>query len=138
MTESIRHDWSKHEVEELFELPFADLVFRAQSAHREYFDPNSVQLSTLLSIKTGGCPEDCKYCPQSVHYDTGVDAHALLPLDHVLSAARTAKSRGATRFCMGAAWRSPTNRQVDRVATLVSAVKDEGLGGGRMCNARHA
>lgn len=127
MTESIRHDWSKHEVEKLFELPFADLVFRAQSAHREYFDPNSVQLSTLLSIKTGGCPEDCKYCPQSVHYDTGVDAHALLPIDHVLSAARNAKSRGATRFCMGAAWRSPTNRQVDRVATLVSAVKEEGL-----------
>ncbi|MYD44720.1 MAG: biotin synthase BioB [Gammaproteobacteria bacterium] len=102
-------------------------MFEAQTVHRQHFDPNKVQLSTLLSIKTGGCPEDCKYCPQSVHYDTGLAAQALMPIDEVLQAARNAKAAGASRFCMGAAWRSPTNRQVHQVATLVRAVNDEGL-----------
>ena len=102
-------------------------MFEAQTVHRRYFDPNKVQLSTLLSIKTGGCPEDCKYCPQSVHYDTGLDVHGLLPLEDVVQAARNAKADGASRFCMGAAWRSPTGRQVEQVAKLVQAVNDEGL-----------
>ena len=124
---NVRHDWSNSEIEELFDLPFADLIFQAQAVHRESFDPNTVQLSTLLSIKTGGCPEDCKYCPQSIHYDTGLDPDPLMELDVVLEAAKRAKAGGATRFCMGAAWRSPTYSQVDRVAELVSAVNDEGL-----------
>lgn len=123
----LRHDWNLDEVLELLDLPFNDLLFRAHTTHRENFDPNAIQISTLLSIKTGGCPEDCKYCPQSVHYDTGVDAHALMSVDAVCEAARKAKAGGATRFCMGAAWRQPTNRQVDQVATLVSAVRDEGM-----------
>lgn len=127
MNTSIRHDWRSEEVEALFNLPFADLMYRAQTIHRSRFDPNAVQLSTLLSIKTGGCPEDCKYCPQSIHYDTGVDLHAILPIDEVVRTARRAKARGTTRFCMGAAWRSPTDSQVDKVANLVSAVRDEGL-----------
>ena len=122
-----RHDWRLEEVEGLFDLPFADLIFQAQSVHRQHFDPNTVQLSTLLSIKTGGCPEDCKYCPQSIHYNTGLDPDPLMPLDDVLKAARTAKAGGATRFCMGAAWRSPTRSQVKQVAEMVSAVVDEGL-----------
>ena len=123
----VRHDWSNSEIEELFDLPFADLIFQAQAVHRESFDPNTVQLSTLLSIKTGGCPEDCKYCPQSIHYDTGLDPDPLMELDVVLEAAKRAKAGGATRFCMGAAWRSPTYSQVDRVAELISAVNSEGL-----------
>ena len=127
METHLRHDWRTEEVERLFELPFADLMHKAQSSHRENFDPNAVQLSTLLSIKTGGCPEDCKYCPQSIHYDTGVDIHSILPLDEVVETARRARARGTTRFCMGAAWRSPTESQVDRVAQLVSAVREEGL-----------
>ena len=122
-----RHDWKIAEIENLFDLPFADLIFQAQVVHRESFDPNTVQLSTLLSIKTGGCPEDCKYCPQSIHYDTGLDPDPLMELDVVLDAAKRAKAGGATRFCMGAAWRSPTYSQVDRVAELVSAVNGEGL-----------
>ena len=127
MSTAIRHDWSFKEVETLFSTPFADLVFQAQSIHREFFDPNEVQLSTLLSIKTGGCPEDCAYCPQSIHYDTGLDAHGLLDKETVVAAARKAREAGSTRFCMGAAWRSPTKSQVSKVAELVSAVRDEGM-----------
>ena len=123
----MRHDWTREEVLRLYEQPFADLLYQAQTSHREHFAANEVQISTLLSIKTGGCPEDCKYCPQSVHYDTGVDAHALLPLDDVRLAAQRAKQAGASRFCMGAAWRSPTDRQVDNVAELVRVVNEEGL-----------
>ena len=122
-----KHDWQLNETEQLFDLPFADLIYQAQTIHRAIFDPNSVQLSTLLSIKTGGCPEDCKYCPQSIHYDTGLNPNALTPLDEVIEAARRAKAGGATRFCMGAAWRSPTRSQIDKVAEMVSAVNDEGL-----------
>ncbi len=123
----IRHNWTRTEAKALYEQPFSDLLHQAQTLHRAYFDPNAVQISTLLSIKTGGCPEDCKYCPQSVHYDTEVDPHALMPLDDVRETAQRAKRAGATRFCMGAAWRSPTNRQVDNVAEMVRAVREEGL-----------
>jgi biotin synthase len=119
--------WSVDAVEALFDLPFNDLLFRAQQAHRAHHDPNEVQLSTLLSIKTGGCPEDCAYCPQSVHYDTGVGAGKLMEVDEVLAAARAAQADGATRFCMGAAWREPKDRDVEKVAALVTAVKDLGL-----------
>lgn len=123
----MRHDWTLDEVVKLYEQPFNDLLFQAHTVHRDNFDPNAVQMSTLLSIKTGGCPEDCAYCPQSVHYDTGVDAHPLLPVEDVVAAAKRAKEGGATRFCMGAAWRKPTNRQVDQVAELIEAVRDEGM-----------
>ena len=119
--------WSAAEVLALFELPFNDLLFRAQQVHREHFDANAVQLSTLLSIKTGGCPEDCAYCPQSAHYDTGVDGDALMPLADVLAAAESARDNGATRFCMGAAWRSPKPRHLARVAEMVRGVKALGL-----------
>jgi biotin synthase len=119
--------WSVDQVEALFELPFNDLLFRAQRMHRENFDANEVQLSTLLSIKTGGCPEDCGYCPQSVHYDTGVEAGKLMERDAVIDAARAAQANGATRFCMGAAWREPKDRDIEKVAELVSAVKGLGL-----------
>ena len=119
--------WSVDQVEALLELPFNDLLFRTQRVHRENFDANEVQLSTLLSIKTGGCPEDCGYCPQSVHYDTGVEAGKLMERDAVLDAARTAQASGATRFCMGAAWREPKDRDIEKVAELVSAVKGLGL-----------
>ncbi len=111
----------------LFELSFSELLFRAQAVHREHFDPAEVQLSTLLSIKTGGCPENCAYCPQSVHFDTGVAATALMEPEAVLDAARRAKDAGATRFCMGAAWRGPKDRDIDKVAALVSGVKSLGL-----------
>lgn len=123
----LRHDWTASELQALFELPFNDLLFKAQTIHRDNFDPNKMQLSTLLSIKTGGCPEDCQYCPQSVHYDTGVNAHPLLSKKEVCEAARRARNAGATRFCMGAAWRQPTDRQVDQVAELIAAVRDEGM-----------
>src|SRR5574337_974869 len=99
----------------LFELPFSDLMYRAQTVHRRHFDPNAVQLSTLLSIKTGGCSEDCGYCSQSAHFDTGVQAGKLLPLEEVVEAARAAKTQGATRFCMGAAWRNPKARHMGRL-----------------------
>ena len=125
MTESdIGHDWSVDEVMALFEAPLNDLLFQAQAIHRRYHAANEVQISSLLSIKTGGCPEDCKYCPQSIHYDTGLDAHSLLPVDDVVEAARKARAAGATRFCMGAAWRGPTNAQVRRVCELIEAVAD--------------
>jgi biotin synthase len=123
----VRHDWSREEIRALFALPFPALMFRAQTVHRRHFDPCAVQISTLLSIKTGGCPEDCAYCPQSVHYDTGVRAEKLMALDAVLAEARTAKSAGASRFCMGAAWREPKERDVDRVCEMVRGVKALGL-----------
>ena len=122
--EDFRHDWSVNEVMALFEAPLNNLLFQAQAIHRRYHAPNEVQISSLLSIKTGGCPEDCKYCPQSIHYDTGLDAHSLLPVDDVVEAARKARAAGATRFCMGAAWRGPTNAQVHRVCELIGAVAD--------------
>ena len=125
--QQIRHDWEIEEILDLFEKPLNDLLFRAQSIHRHHHPANEVQISTLLSIKTGGCPEDCKYCPQSVHFDTGLDAHNLLPLEDVVAAATKARDAGATRFCMGAAWRNPTNSQTRRVAGLVEAVKDLGM-----------
>jgi len=123
----LRHDWSIAEVEALFAQPFADLMFRAQALHREYQQPNSVQLSTLLSIKTGGCEEDCGYCPQSVHYDTGVDATKLLDPAMVAAAARAAREQGASRFCMGAAWRDLKDRDVPKMAAMISGVKALGL-----------
>jgi biotin synthase len=123
----IRHDWTLAEAEGLFSSPFNDLLFQAQTLHRQYFAPNEVQISTLLSIKTGGCPEDCAYCPQSAHYDTGTDRDALMDIDSVLAAAREAKRGGASRFCMGAAWRSPTDRDLDAVCKMVEGVKDLGL-----------
>ena len=119
--------WPLADVEALFDLPFLDLMHRAQTVHRENFPQGDVQLSTLLSIKTGGCPEDCGYCPQSVHYDTGVKATKMLGVDVVVAAAKAAQAAGATRFCMGAAWRSPKDRDVDNVAELVKAVKALGM-----------
>jgi biotin synthase len=123
----IRHDWTLDEIEALLDLPFSDLIFTAQGVHREHFDPNRVQVSTLLSIKTGACPEDCGYCPQSAHHPVELERERLLPLDEVLEAARDARSQGATRFCMGAAWRNPTDRNLDRVIEMVRAVREQGL-----------
>lgn len=123
----LRHDWKVAEVEALYSLPFADLMYRAQTVHREGFDPNSVQVSTLLSIKTGGCAEDCGYCPQSAHHESAVKAEPLMPLDKVLESAAQAKETGASRFCMGAAWRNLKDRDLERVADMVSGVKDMGL-----------
>jgi biotin synthase len=122
-----RHDWTREELRALFDLPLSELIFRAQSIHRENFDPAAVQISTLLSIKTGGCPEDCAYCPQSAQYDTGVRAEKLMPLDAVLREARAARDAGAGRFCMGAAWRSPKERDLDAVCAMVEGVKAMGL-----------
>jgi biotin synthase len=127
MTAAIRHDWSREEVEHLFALPFNDLLFQAQTVHRQYHDPNAVQVSTLLSIKTGGCPEDCAYCPQAARYSTGVKAEKLMSVEAVLERAQAAKDAGASRFCMGAAWRSPKDRDVVKVAQIVAAVKGLGL-----------
>src|ERR1041384_803944 len=123
----LRHDWTVAEVRALFTLPFPELMFRAAETHRAHFDPAEVQISTLLSIKTGGCPEDCAYCPQAARYDTGVKAEKLMALDAVLAEARAAKAGGASRFCMGAAWRSPKDRDLDAVCTMVAGVKDLGL-----------
>jgi biotin synthase len=122
-----RHDWSLQEIDALFELPFMDLLFRAQQVHRAWHAPNRVQMSALLSIKTGACPEDCAYCPQSVHYDTGVGAEGLMPLGAVVEAARKAQAAGATRFCMGAAWRSPKERDIAKVSEMVREVRALGL-----------
>src|SRR5512135_2350058 len=119
--------WSVERVCELFDLPFNDLIYRSHRVHRENFDPNAIQLSTLLSIKTGGCPEDCRYCPQAKRYATGVENEALLSTDAVVSAAKAAKENGATRFCMGAAWRGPKDRDLKTVLEYVSAVRDLGL-----------
>ena len=123
----IRHDWTRAEALALFALPFNDLLFRAQQVHREHFDPNAVQVSTLLSIKTGACPEDCKYCPQSAHYDTRLEREKLLELEQVVDQARRAREQGATRFCMGAAWRSPHDRDLPQVLAMVREVKALGL-----------
>ena len=123
----VRHDWTRAEIGALFDLPFPELIFRAQNIHRQYFDPAEVQISTLLSIKTGGCPEDCAYCPQSARYDTGIHAEKLMALDAVVAEARAAKSAGASRFCMGAAWRSPKDSDLARVCAMVEAVKGLGL-----------
>ncbi|WP_369931205.1 biotin synthase BioB [Xanthomonas sp. NCPPB 2632] len=127
MTAALRHNWSRDEVEHLFALPFNDLLFQAQGVHRQYHDPNAVQVSTLLSIKTGGCPEDCAYCPQAARYATGVKAEKLMSVEAVVARAQAAKDAGASRFCMGAAWRSPKDRDVAKVAEIVGAVKALGL-----------
>ena len=124
---AIRSDWSLAEVRELHALPFADLVYQAQTVHRRHFDPNQVQVSTLLSIKTGACPEDCAYCPQSIRYDTGLEREALMEPGAVIERARAAKAAGATRFCMGAAWRSPRDRDLETVAEMVRGVRALGL-----------
>jgi len=124
---SVRTDWSLDEVRDLLELPFNDLIFQAHSVHRAFFDSNQVQISSLLSIKTGGCPEDCAYCPQSTHYDTGIDGENLMALDEVLEAARTARANGATRFCMGAAYRTPNRRHLERIGEMISAVGELGM-----------
>jgi len=122
-----RHDWTLQQAEALFALPFADLIYAAQRVHRTWHEPNTVQMSTLLSIKTGGCPEDCAYCPQSVRYQTGVDSEALMPLEQVLERARAARAAGATRFCMGAAYRSPKRKELDSIALMVREVRALGL-----------
>ena len=127
VTPFVADAWPVAAVVELFDLPFNDLLFRAQQIHREHFDPTEVELATLLSIKTGGCPEDCGYCPQAARYDTGVTAQKILPLDTVLAAAREAKAHGATRFCMGAAWREPKDRDLEQVEEMVREVKALGL-----------
>ncbi len=119
--------WAVADIAELFELPFMDLLHRAQQVHRAHFNANEVQLSTLLSIKTGGCSEDCGYCPQSAHHDTEVEADKLMQLEQVLAAARAAKQQGATRFCMGAAWRSPKERDMEKVTDMVQGVRALGL-----------
>ena len=126
-TESIRHDWTLEEIRALFALPFNDLLFRAQTIHRTHFDPNQVQVSTLLSIKTGACAEDCAYCSQSARYDTGLAREKLLPLDEVIEAAQAAKAKGSTRFCMGAAWRNPTDKNLDKVIEMITAVRGLGM-----------
>lgn len=128
MTEhAVRHDWSIDEVAALFALPFQDLLFRAQSVHRTHQTTNTVQMSTLLSVKTGACPEDCAYCPQSIRYDTGLDREALMAVADVADRARAAKNAGATRFCMGAAWRSPKRKDIDVMTAMIREVKALGL-----------
>ena len=123
----MRHDWEIAETLALFALPFNDLLFRAHSVHREHFNPNQVQISTLLSIKTGGCPEDCAYCPQSSQYETDVKASKLMEIATVVEEAKKAKAAGASRFCMGAAWRSPKDRDLDKVTQMVQEVKALGM-----------
>jgi biotin synthase len=123
----IRTDWTRAEIASLFDLPFMDLIWQAQQAHRRHHAPNEVQLSTLLSIKTGGCPEDCGYCSQSVHADTGLKAEKLMDVDAVLAAAAEAKAAGSGRFCMGAAWREPKDRDLDALCSMVAGVKAMGL-----------
>lgn len=127
MSQLIRHDWSLEEVNQLFALPFNDLLYKAQTIHRQYFDPNQVQISTLLSIKTGACPEDCKYCPQSARYDTGIEAERLMEVEHVISEAKKAKANGSTRFCMGAAWKNPKARDMPYLKKMVEGVKSLGM-----------
>jgi biotin synthase len=127
LAQTVRNDWTLAEVEALFALPFMDLVFQAQQVHRHHQPANTVQVSTLLSIKTGACPEDCAYCPQSLRYDTGLAAEELLELDSVVTRARAAKEAGATRFCMGAAYRSPKPKDLRKVVAMIRAVKDLGL-----------
>ncbi|MGZ8214024.1 MAG: biotin synthase BioB [Methylosarcina sp.] len=124
---ALRHDWRLDEVQALFALPFMDLIYQAQSIHRDNFDPNEVQVSSLLSIKTGSCSEDCGYCPQSARYDAGVTPEALMPVETVLLAAQKARKEGASRFCMGAAWRKPKDKDIDRVIEMVQGVKALGM-----------
>lgn len=123
----VRHDWTRAEINALFALPFSDLMFQAQSVHRAYFNPNKVQVSTLCSIKTGACPEDCAYCPQSARYDTGLEREKLMAVEKVIEEARAAKASGATRFCMGAAWRSPKGKDMPYVTHMVKGVKALGM-----------
>ena len=125
--DGLRHDWRRDEIDALFHLPFADLIFRAQGEHRRFFDANEVQMSTLLSIKTGGCPEDCGYCPQSAKFDTGLKASKLMQVGAVLAEARKAKDAGASRYCMGAAWRSPKDHDLDTVIEMIQGVKSMGM-----------
>jgi biotin synthase len=122
-----RHDWTRAEIGSLFEMPFADLLFHAQTVHRRYYDANQVQLSTLLSIKTGGCPEDCGYCAQSAHFDSGVRSEKLMQLEAVVADAKRAKAGGATRYCMAAAWRNPRDSDLDKVCAMVEEVRQLGL-----------
>jgi biotin synthase len=124
---AVRHDWTRAEAETLYDLPFADLIFRAQSIHRSHFDPNRVETASLLSIKTGGCPEDCGYCSQSARYDTGLKATKLMAQADVVATAQRARDAGASRFCMAAAWRNPKDRDLDEVCGMVSAVKELGM-----------
>src|SRR5215218_10828145 len=124
---ALRHDWTRAEIASLLALPFPELMFRAQEAHHLFFDPTEIQIATLLSIKTGGCPEDCAYCPQSAHHDTGLKASKLMAVEAVLAEARAAKAAGADRFCMGAAWRSPKDRDLDAVCAMIEGVKALGL-----------
>ena len=123
----IRNNWTKEEILSLLYQPFNDLIHKAQSTHRAYFDPNRIQLSTLMNIKTGGCPEDCAYCPQSAHYKTNVSAEDLVDVNDVIMQAQIAKSKGATRFCMGAAWRQPKQRDLDKVINMIKSVKETGM-----------
>lgn len=125
--DTLRHDWQLDEVRALFALPFNDLLWQAQTVHRQHFDANAVQVSSLLSIKTGTCAEDCAYCPQSAHHHTGLGREELMPVEQVLNAAATAKQQGASRFCMGAAWRSPSDRDVEKVAAMIEGVRGLGL-----------
>lgn len=124
---SFRHDWAESEVMALFEQPFSDLMFTAHSVFRENFNPNQIQISALLSIKTGGCPENCAYCPQSAHYQTNLEREKLMTVEQVTIAAKEAKLKGASRFCLGAAWRGPRDSDIDKVAEMIQAVKNEGL-----------
>ena len=125
--QEVRNDWSRDEVLTLFGMPFNDLLFQAQTVHRQNFNPNEVQLSTLLSIKTGACPEDCKYCPQSARYDTGLEKEKLMQIERVIEAAKAAKASGSSRFCMGAAWRSPHDRDIPAIEAMIKEVKSLGL-----------
>ncbi|MEE2954597.1 MAG: biotin synthase BioB [Pseudomonadota bacterium] len=127
LSEDIRNNWTQEEAEQLFSRPFNDLLFEAQTIHRKYFNPNQLQISTLLSIKTGGCPEDCSYCPQSAHYETGQDRQPLMGIDSVLTAAMEAKKNGASRFCMGAAWRNPKNGDLKTVCKMVQGISALGM-----------
>jgi biotin synthase len=123
----VRHNWTRGELRELFAQPFPELIYQAQTIHRAHFDPSEIQVSTLLSIKTGGCPEDCGYCPQSAEFDTDVKASKLMEIETVLAEARAAKEAGANRFCMGAAWRSPKDRDLDKVCAMIEGVSAMGL-----------
>jgi len=127
LDQNIQQDWQVEEVLKLFSMPFSDLIFKASNLHRKFHNPNEVQISTLLSIKTGACPENCKYCPQSAHYNTGLEKESLMAIDKILESAESAKKAGASRFCMGAAWRSLHDRDVEKICEIVGAVKETGL-----------